>query len=257
LASRRAARKASLIKSGIGMAVLVLLILLWQGIIRWRHVPVYTAPAPSDIFLGLKHKWGIVERQTYTTAVEAIAGFGLGTAIAVLLALSFLYLPPLQTGLMPVAIAVSTVPIVAIAPILILIFGQGMLSKVVMTSMISFFPTLINLTRGLEAVDRDTLDLFRVYDATRRQLLVKVRVPTARPYFFAALRVTSTAAVIGAIVAEWINSERGLGFMIITTTFNFDAVLLWGTILVAVGLATAFFLVVVALDKLSSQYVVH
>ena len=254
---RKRSSRAWLVKSAVGLAVLVVLVLIWQGILMWLHVPEYTAPTPSEIFIGLIRKSGVLWSHTTTTAVEALAGLLLGTTIASLLALGFLYLPPLRTGLMPVAIAVGTVPILAIAPILILIFGQGMLSKVVMTSMICFFPTLINFTRGLEAVDQETLDLFHVYDATRRQLLVKARLLTARPYFFAALRVTSTAAVIGAIVAEWVNAERGLGFVIITATFNFDAVLLWGAIIVTIALATSFFLVVVALDKLSSRYVVR
>ena len=230
---------------------------IWQGVIRWLNVPSYTAPAPSTIFLGLEHNWTVVWTNAETTALEAAAGFGIGTGVACVLALIFVYLPYLRTGLMPVAIALSTVPIVAIAPILVLLLGQGMLSKVVMTSMICFFPTLMNLGRGLDAVDAELLDLFRVYDASRWQLLVKARLASARPYFFSALRVTSTAAVIGAIVAEWVNADRGLGFMIIQTTFNFDAVLLWGALIVAIALAVIFFLIVVIVDNLSGRYVVQ
>jgi NitT/TauT family transport system permease protein len=255
--ARRRSVTRSLLKAGAGLLLLLLVGVAWEVFIRWRDVPSYTAPAPSAILAGLKDNWGAVWSNMETTAMEAIAGLAVGTVLACLIALGFLYLPPLRTAFMPMAIALSTVPIVAIAPILILIFGQGILSKVVMTSMICFFPTLMNLGRGLEAVDQDVLDLFRVHNATRRQLLMKVRVPTARPYFFAALRVTSTASVIGAIVAEWINAERGLGFMIIQETFNFDAVLLWGAMLVAIALATTFFSVVVVLDYLSSRYIVR
>jgi len=255
--SRRLSRRTWLVRSGTAVLVLVVLAALWQWIIWWRRVPVYVVPGPIDVFGGLKDNWQPLVSNMGTTALEAAAGFAVGTVVACLLAVSFLYLPPIRAGLMPVAIAVSTVPLVAIAPILILIFGQGLLSKVVMTSMICFFPTLVNLVRGLEAVDQETLDLFHVHNATRLQILAKLRLPTARPYLFAALRVTSTAAVIGAIVAEWVNSERGLGFIIIQETFNFDAVLLWAAMLMAITLATAFFLVVVVLDKLSSRYVVH
>lgn len=245
------------VKVGAGILVFVLVGFLWEGIIAWLKVPEYIAPPPSAIIRGLVTSWDAIWYQAQVTALEAAIGFLLGTSVAVALAVLFLYLRPLRTGLMPVAIGVSTVPLVAIAPILVLIFGTGLLSKVVMTSMICFFPTLVNLDRGLDAVDDETRALFQVLDATPLQFLLKVRLPTARPYFFSALRVTASAAVIGAIVAEWVNGERGLGLMIVEETYNFNAVLLWADIVVAIGLAVLFFLAVVLLDEISSRHVVR
>lgn len=254
---RFAGARPSFAKVGVGFLLIVLLVLFWQWIIAWLKVPEYIAPEPSAIFRGLIDNWGAIWYQLQVTALEAAIGFLLGTGVASVLALVFLYVRPVRTALMPVAIGISTVPLVAIAPILVLIFGQGLLSKVVMTSMICFFPTLVNLGRGLDAVDEETRALFQVLDASPLQFLIKVRLPTARPYFFSALRVTSSAAVIGAIVAEWVNGERGLGLMIVEETFNFNAVLLWADILVAIGLTVAFFLAVVLLDELSRRHVVH
>jgi NitT/TauT family transport system permease protein len=252
-----AARRRLLVKGAATLTVPVILIGLWEGMIRWLKVPNYLAPPPSTIATGIVNHFSLFMTNVETTAWEALAGFGIGTAFAAVLALVFLYVPPIRTGLMPVAIAFSTVPILAIAPILVIIFGQGFLSKVVMTAMIAFFPTLVNLIRGLETIDERLLDVFGVLNANRIQVLLKVRVFSARPYLFAALRTTATAAVIGAIVAEWVDGERGLGFMIIQETFNFDGVLLWGGIVLAIALATCFFLAVVVLDKLTARIIVR
>ncbi|MCL4312893.1 MAG: ABC transporter permease [Actinobacteria bacterium] len=234
--------------------VAAVLIAFWAGIVVVLKVPKYVAPGPLEVAKGLVGHWSLIVGNLEETALEAITGFAAGTVIAVALGLVFLYFKPLRNGLFPFAIGVSTVPLVAVAPILILIFGQGFLSKAVMTAMISFFPTLVNVGKGLESVDNNLLDLLHVLNASRRQLLMKVRIHAAQPYFFSALRITSTACVIGAIIAEWVGSERGLGFLIIQETFNFDAVLLWGVIIVSAALATAFYLFIVLLEKLASRY---
>jgi len=234
--------------------VAVVMIAFWGGIVIVLKVPKYVAPGPLEVAKGLVDHWSLIIGNLEETALEAITGFAAGTVIAVGLGLAFLYFKPLRNGLFPFAIGVSTVPLVAVAPILILIFGQGFLSKAVMTAMISFFPTLVNVGKGLESVDDNLLDLLHVLNASRRQLLMKVRIHAAQPYFFSALRITSTACVIGAIIAEWVGSERGLGFLIIQETFNFDAVLLWGVIIVSAALATAFYLFIVLLEKVASRY---
>jgi NitT/TauT family transport system permease protein len=246
--------RAAATKWGLVALVAVVLLGFWAGIVVVLKVPQYVAPGPLAVARGLISNWHLIFSNLEETALEAITGFAVGTVLAVGLGLIFLYVKPLRDGLFPVAIGVSTVPLVAVAPILILIFGQGFLSKAVMTAMISFFPTLVNVGKGLESVDDNIVDLFHVLDASRKQLLLKVRVHAAQPYFFSALRITSTACVIGAIIAEWVGSERGLGFLVIQETFNFNAVLLWGVIIVSAALATVFYLAIVLLEKLASHY---
>ncbi|MDA8037597.1 MAG: ABC transporter permease [Actinomycetota bacterium] len=241
-------------KYGLVALVAVALLGLWAGIVVVLKVPQYVAPGPLAVARGLAANWSLILSNLEETAFEAISGFIAGTVLGVALGLLFLYVKPLRDGLFPLAIGVSTVPLVAVAPILILIFGQGFVSKAVMTAMISFFPTLVNVGKGLESVDDNLLDLFHVLHASRLQLLLKVRIHAAQPYFFSALRITSTACVIGAIIAEWVGSERGLGFLIIQETFNFNAVLLWGVIIVSAALATAFYLFIVWVEKLAGRY---
>ena len=234
--------------------VVAILLGIWGGAIAVLRVPRFVAPGPLAVAETLAANRGLIYQNLQETALEAVAGFAVGTAFAIGLGLLFLYIKTLRDGLLPVAIGISTVPLVAIAPILVLIFGQGFLSKVVMTAMISFFPTLVNIGKGLESVEKGVLDLCHVLGASRRQVLFKVRLYAARPYLFSALRITSTACVIGAIIAEWVGSERGLGFLIIQETFNFDAVLLWGVVIVSACLATAFYLCIVGIERVVSRY---
>lgn len=250
----RPSKKSTVIKALLVAGVVVAVIGFWEGIVTVLHVAPYVAPGPVAVAKGLAGNWALIFSNLEATALEAVTGFAVGTVLAVGLGLLFLYVKTLRDGLFPLAIGISTVPLVAVAPILVLIFGQGFLSKVVMTAMISFFPTLVNVGKGLESVDDDMLDLFHVLSASRRQLLLKVRVHAAQPYFFAALRITATASVIGAIIAEWVGSERGLGFLIIQETFNFDAILLWGVMFVSAALASVFYLGITGIEKLATRY---
>jgi NitT/TauT family transport system permease protein len=137
----------------------------------------------------------------------------------------------------------------ALAPILVLIFGLGMLPKIVIAAVICFFPTLVNMIRGLEAVGRPELELMRVLNASRLEIFWRLRVPRSLPFLFAALRIASTTCVVGAIVGEWIGANNGLGALIIQATFNYQSPLLYATLFVSSGLALLFFGAVVALEK--------
>jgi len=154
-----------------------------------------------------------------------------------------------QRVLYPVAVAIRTVPIIAIAPILVLLLGNGYAPKVVIAALISFFPTLVNMVRGLEAVEPSALELMRVLSANRRQVFFKLRLPSSLPFLFAALKIATASCVIGAIVAEWVGADTGLGYLIIVATFEFRTGLLYATTAVGSFLALAFFLAVVALEK--------
>ena len=236
------------------LVVIAIVIAAWGLVVAILHVPEYVIPGPAAVASELGTHRVLILSNLWETALEAITGFAVGTILAVGLALLFLYVKPLRDGLFPLAIGISTVPLVAVAPVLMLIFGQGFASKVVMAAMISFFPTLVNVEKGLQSVEPGVVDLFHVLNASQRQLLLDVRVFAARPYFFSALRMTSTACVIGAIIAEWVGSERGLGFLIIQATFNFDAAQLWAVMIVSALLATLFYLAIAGVEGLVGSY---
>jgi NitT/TauT family transport system permease protein len=243
-ASRRFARRYAMPAAGI-LAIL----LGWELGIHVLRVPHYLLPAPSLIGRTLVEEWPTIQRNVGRTLVEAVGGFLLGNGFAVALAIVFVHSPSVQRVLYPVAVAIRTVPIIAIAPILVLLFGNGYTPKVIIAALISFFPTLVNMVRGLEAVEPSALELMRVLSANRRQIFFKLRLPSSLPFLFSALKIATASCVIGAIVAEWVGADTGLGYLIIVATFEFRTGLLYATTAVGSFLALAFFLAVVILEK--------
>ena len=242
-ASRRFLRRYALPAAGI-LAIL----LAWELYIRVFRIPHYLVPAPFLIGQTLVEEWETIRRNVGRTLVEAVGGFLLGNGFAVLLAILFVHSPAVQRVLYPVAVAIRTVPIIAIAPILVLLLGNGYAPKVVIAALISFFPTLVNMVRGLEAVEPSALELMRVLSANRRQVFFKLRLPSSLPFLFSALKIATASCVIGAIVAEWVGADAGLGYLIIVATFEFRTGLLYETTAVGSFLALGFFLAVVLLE---------
>jgi NitT/TauT family transport system permease protein len=243
-ASRRFVRRYAMPAAGI-----VAILLAWELYIHVFRVPHYLLPAPSLIGRTLVEEWPTIHRNVGRTLVEAVGGFFLGNGFAVALAIVFVHSPSVQRVLYPVAVAIRTVPIIAIAPILVLLFGNGYTPKVIIAALISFFPTLVNMVRGLEAVEPSALELMRVLSANRRQIFFKLRLPSSLPFLFSALKIATASCVIGAIVAEWVGADTGLGYLIIVATFEFRTGLLYATTAVGSFLALAFFLAVVVLEK--------
>jgi len=235
-----------------GLPTLGILTMLgyWELHIRLFNVPHYLMPPPSLIAVTLVEEWPTLERNVGTTLIEAVGGFLLGNAVAILLAVLFVHNRPMERTLFPVAVAVRTVPIIAIAPILVLLLGNGYAPKVVIAALISFFPTLVNMVRGLESVEVSALELMRVLSATRTQVFFKLRLPSSLPFLFAALKIATASSVIGAIVAEWIGADTGLGYLIVISTFEFRTGLLYATTAMASFLALALFLAVAVLERL-------
>ncbi len=183
------------------------------------------------------------------TAIESVSGFMLGNLAAISLAAAFVYRKTMEEALFPIAVMVNTIPVVAKAPILVLLLGNGMEPKIAIAAIICFFPTLVNMTRGLRDVRSEQLELMRVLSATPREVFLRIRVPNALPYLFSALKIAASTAVIGAIVGEWIGSTKGIGALIIQSTYNFDSPLLYATIVVGSTFSALFFGVISLIER--------
>ena len=232
---RRRFRHAPAIAAAVGMVV------LWQLIVIGLEVPTYIAPSPLQVLEVFVEHGDILWINFLPTLLEAVSGFALGNAIAVLLAVWFVHSQMAERAFYPIAVFINTIPIIAVAPILVLMLGNGYAPKIVIAALICFFPTLVNMVRGLKAVSPQMLELMRVLSASDREVLFKIRLQSSLPFLFAALKIASTTCVIGAIVGEWIGSNYGLGSLIIEATYNFRAPLLYATVILGAGLAVAFF----------------
>lgn len=232
------------------LVFIVLVLALWEGAVKFFNIAEYLLPAPSVVFHRLVEMRNVLLIHTSITALESALGFILGTVFGILLAFTFVHSRTMEMGVYPYAIALKTVPIVAIAPLLIVWFGNGILPKVIVSAIISFFPVVVNTTKGLRNVGAEAFDLFDSMSASRRQVFFKLRVPSSLPYLFAALRISSTLAVIGAIVGEFSGSDRGIGFFIMISSHRLETVDMFVGIFLSSLLGILFFYSVALVETL-------
>ena len=225
------------------------MLLAWQGVVYFFKVPEFIAPTPLRVLQTFSDQGAILWRNFWPTFMEATAGFVIGNLVATVLAVWFVHSRTSEKAFYPIAVFINTIPIIAIAPILVLLLGNGYAPKIAIASLICFFPTLVNMVRGLRAVSPQMLELMRILSATKRETLMRVRVKCALPFLFAALKIASTTCVIGAIVGEWIGSNYGLGSLIIEATYNFRSPLLYATVVLSSLMAVAAFSLVSFVER--------
>ena len=222
---------------------------LWELIVRVAHVPNYLLPAPSLIFMEIVKTILPLLKDTAVTMLESVLGFIVGSGLAVGVSVIFTHSKLMERSFYPYAIALKTIPIIAIAPLLILWFGNGIPAKVVMAALICFFPVIVNTTKGLQSVSPAALDLFHSMSANNWQILWKLRFPMALPYIFSALKISATLAVIGAIVGEMSGANVGLGYAILMASYQIDTNMLFAAIVLASLGGIGFFGLIALIEK--------
>ena len=230
-----------------GLAVLA----LWQGITKGFNVPEVVLPAPSSVGAAFMANLPLLWVDFVQTILKgAASGFLIGSAAAVIVAILVDRSDFLKAGLLPIGNFVAALPIVGIAPIMVMWFGFDWHSKSAVVVVMVFFPVLVNMVAGLEATDRMQRDLMATWGATPWQALVKLRLPAAMPFLFNGLKIASTLALIGAIVAENFGSPTvGMGFHISTAVGRLDLPLVWAEIAVAALAGSAFYGLVSLIEK--------
>jgi NitT/TauT family transport system permease protein len=229
-------------------AVLALLLIWWQSIEIFGIRP-FIAPSPVAVGEVLVSRFDMLMENLLPTSIEAVLGFLLGNFAGIAIATAFVYSRTMEEAFFPIAVMINTIPVVAKAPILVLLLGNGMAPKIAIAALVCFFPTLVNMTRGLRDVSNEHVELMHILSATPREVFLKLRVFNALPYLFSALKIAASTAVIGAIVGEWIGSTTGIGALIISATYNFDSPLLYATIVVGSTFAALFFGVITMIER--------
>ncbi len=203
---------------------------IWEIWTRAASVPTYIVPAPSVTLNRLVSDIWFFIGEGAVTLAEALAGFALGTLVALIDATLMTQSRFIERSLLPLAILVKVTPVVAIAPLFVIWFGFGPVPKVLVVALITFFPVLVNAVTGFRSVDRGAMDFLRSVRASRREIFLKLRAPSAMPYLFAAFRVSMPLSVIGAVIGEWFSADRGLGSVIIVAHANLDMPTLFSAI---------------------------
>ena len=209
---------------------------LWYAFIGLWHLNPFYAKSPKDVWDWLttgpkaaanRH---IILKGLETTLTDAALGFVGGMVVAVAVAVVFVLYTSVEDTLMPIALVLRSVPLVALTPLLVLMFGRGLLGAAVIAGLVTFFPTLVNMIVALRGTPPESLDLCRAYGASAVDTLVKVQIPTALPALFASLRIAAPLALVGALLAEWLATGQGLGYGLLNAAASSDYNGLWARV---------------------------
>ena len=222
---------------------LALAIVAWHFLVLWTNAPPYTLPSPAMVWERFLQTLlnGSLIRHAAVTLQEVLAGLALGVGAATVLGYLLAKSPAFEKLLSPYIVASQSVPLVAIAPLLIIWFGPGLLSKVLICALIVFFPVLVNTVVGIRSVQDDLQDLMRSLQATRWQTARYLEIPAALPIMLGGLRVGATLAVIGAVVGEFAGSNRGLGFLINVGRGQYDTALVFVAVFTLILMALSLY----------------
>lgn len=227
------------------------IIIIWEVLIIILETPTYILPKPSEIFVTLQEEFNYLLYNLGITMLAAISGLLLGSFLAFFAAITFMYSEILERAIYPWAIIVRSIPVVAIAPLLTIWLGYGMAPKITIAAIICFFPILVNTTKGLKSTDQQAIELMQLLGASKKEILLKLRLPNSLPYIFAAYKISGTVAVVGAIVAEFTGSDAGIGAVIISAGYRMDSTMLFASIVVAAIASILMFYLMVTIEKIS------
>jgi ABC-type nitrate/sulfonate/bicarbonate transport system permease component len=233
-------------------APLVILILLLSlvELLKGEGLLPITIAAPSEIANAFWQNGDDLFYHMGPTVASALAGFAGAIVIALSLGAVACSFRRAETAILGFGILVDSIPLIALAPILMIWVGNGIPARIVIAAIASLFPLLIGTIQGFKAVDRNAADLFHVMSAGRWQRLVKLALPSALPYLFAAFKIAAPLALLGALIAEWVSADRGLGIMMVYALFSFNVPLTWLTIVALCVLAIAAYGILAGLERL-------
>ena len=246
---RPRAWRASLRRYSLAAAVFLAVVAFLQWGVPARGVPSYLMPTPTSVVARAFDPQSDLLHHLWVTTQEALGGLLLGSMAGFLLAVLFVHVPPVEDALYPWAVVSQTVPMIAIAQLLVLWFGNGTLPRAMMSAVIAFFPILVNTTRGLRQADRATMALLRSYAATPWQIFWEVRLRSSLPFLFTGLKIGSTLSVIGAIVGEFAGAGEGLGYVITVSGYHLDTDLTFAAVAAASLLGIVMYLALKGLER--------
>ena len=229
---------------------LLLTLLVWEAGVRIGNVPAYLLPPPSAILMRIASGWQQISSHTWVTAAETLVGFGLAIVISIPLAAALSQVRWIEQSLYPLLVASQTIPKVALAPLLVVWFGFGQAPKILITFLICFFPIVVDTMIGLRSIPREVEWLSHTMGASAWKTFFKIRIPAALPNMFAGIKVASTLAVVGAVVGEFVASDRGLGYQLIVANGVLDVQLSFAVLVILSLMGILLFAVVDVIERL-------
>lgn len=244
-------KRVASLRPVLGFVSVAAFLLAWDLAARWGGLPPFILPSPAQVWTRFLRALadGLLFRHSLVTLTEVLAGLLAGAVFATLIGYLIAKSRLLENLLAPYLVASQAVPLVAIAPLLVIWFGPGMFSKVLICALIVFFPVLVNTVVGVRAVPPALHDLMRSLRATRGQILLKLEIPAALPVFLGGLRIGATLSVIGAVVGELVGADRGLGYLVNVGRGQFDTALVFVAVFTLIALALGLYAMVAFVER--------
>lgn len=233
------------------LAATVALFALWEVLTIVFAVPTFLLPRPSIVAAALYEHADLLLRETWVTALEILLGYGLSIVVGLPLALALFLWPPFSRAVYPLLVSTQAMPKVALAPLLIVWFGFGLLPKVLIAFLIAFFPVVINAVMGLMAIEREKIYLAQSMGLGPLATFWKIRLPDALPAIFGGLKISITLAVVGAVVGEFVGGNAGVGYQLIVANGSMDTALLFAELIVLTIIGVVFFMLVEFVERLA------
>ena len=227
------------------------LLLVWEVLVRVLGVKLYILPPPSSVLTTLWTKWNTIAGAALYTAQSMLIGYGFAVLVGVVLALSFAMSRLVESIVYPQIVFLQIIPKIAIAPLFMIWFGYGLTSKVLIVFLLSFFPVVVSAVQAFRSMDPDIRDLARITGASAVRMFFKVQVPHALPTLFTGFKVAAALASTAAVVAEFVSSDRGLGYLLVDYTNRFDTPGVFAAILVLSIMGLALYAAVEAIERIS------
>jgi ABC-type nitrate/sulfonate/bicarbonate transport system permease component len=222
---------------------------IWEIYVRLSGISPLMLPAPSRVLEQIALNRALLWDNTLPTIKATLAGFTLSLVVAFVLSIVLDFMPRVRRALFPIFVVSQTLPLVAIAPLVVLWFGFDLTPKILLVALVTFFPMLVALVDGYEATDPEIEDLLRSMGASRRVVLRTARLPSAMPYFFAGLRISITYAVVAAIFAEYVGARAGLGIVILNAKNSFRPDLVLAAVVISSALTLVLFAITATLQR--------
>jgi ABC-type nitrate/sulfonate/bicarbonate transport system permease component len=243
---------------GLGGALLSLAVIIgvWQLLVKGLALDPFLTRGPGDVWTYLTDPANDAERALLSeasrvTAVDALLGLAGGAVAALVTAIAFALWRGVEQTLLPIAMALRAVPLVAMTPLIALIFGRGLVAVTVIAGIVTFFPVLVNVSLALRAVTPSSLDLMRAYGASPFTTLFRVQLPGALPALFAALRVAAPLALVGALLAEWLATGKGLGYLMLASVTTFELDRMWSGVTIVTVASIVLYSVIRLVEQLT------
>ena len=219
----------------------IFLFILWQSVVMFFDLPHYILPKPKDVFLQLINQYSLLWEHTQTTLLEIIIGLILGCFFGLGSAFALLYFKKIEKYLLPILVISQAIPVFAIAPLLVLWFGYGLASKIVMTVLIIYFPITTACYDGLKNTPKQWLQLAHTYKLTPLQILLKVRFKASLPSLASGLKIAVCIAPLGAVIGEWVGSSKGLGYLMLHANARMQIDLMFSALFILIILTLSLY----------------